>query len=224
MQKQITIPFFRTSHNGNTFFFVSSGCPFVKLPKDVDTSVIFTQKEQDGEVELQFINQDGSEAELCGNAIFAFVRQSDQDKFTFYTKAGIILAEKTSDLLNMMKIDMPQATIDANVNYPKHSDLKCKVNIGNPHIVIITAVDAITHNKTKILELHHDSNVHFVRQLRKNVYSVRCFERGVGETQACGSGAYAVGIAMAKNEHHIVTVQMKGGDYIVKNGCLYANK
>ena len=85
-------------------------------------------------------------------------------------------------------------------------------NVGNPHMICLDKKHFEPNPRGLTL-----TNFHSVIQKDNNTFEVRCFERGVGETQACGSGAYAVGSAMMQHFNlEEVNIEMKGGKYTVK--------
>ena len=174
---------------------------------------------------MRMFNVDGTEAEMCGNGIrciskFAFEEGIIATKTaTVETKAGIknielIFNEKE---IQGVKVNMGKATFLANP--ATEYELNC-VSVGNPHAVII--VDDIenfpVHELGPKIENHtgfpNRTNVEFVKIVdRKNVI-LRVWERGCGETFACGTGSCATVATLYKlnlidNE---CTVKLKGGD------------
>ncbi|MBI5400044.1 diaminopimelate epimerase [Candidatus Saganbacteria bacterium] len=157
---------------------------------------------------MQVINSDGSEAEMCGNGIRCFAKYVyETDKLTeevisVETQAGIILP---AVILNAEKkvigveVDMGeprelgQVTLQG-INFHK-------ISMGNPHA--ITFVDDLVgvnleEMGTKIENDSHfpdRTNVEFVKILNPKEFEILVWERGVGETLACGTGACASVVA-----------------------------
>lgn len=119
-----------------------------------------------------------------------------------------------------IKEDMPRQI----VNYPitagtKEYRMTC-VSMGNPHCVIFTDdVDGLELEKTGPLFEHHAyfpnrMNTEFVKVIDKKTLQMRVWERGSGETLACGTGACAVTAAAVLNgfTERAVTVRLRGGE------------
>ena len=119
--------------------------------------------------------------------------------------------------------------ISVNMGRPKFTesvalfgfDFDC-VDVGNPHAVTFLPVEI---SDEKFFEVGpkvennkffpNKTNVEFARILSDDLIAVRVFERGAGETLACGSGACAVGVLAIKNsliKSNKVTIRFKGGD------------
>lgn len=168
---------------------------------------------------MRIINSDGSEAEMCGNAIRCVARYYMEKYFTserilaVETLAGIIRPEVLEN--NLVKVDMgrpilkPQeipVAVDAEpVNIPLEVlDQKfyfTAVSMGNPHAVIF--VDSLAKIELEkygpLIETNHlfprKTNVEFVEVVSPEKAKVLVWERGAGATLACGTGACAVTVA-----------------------------
>lgn len=98
------------------------------------------------------------------------------------------------------------------------------LSMGNPHgVIFVENVDAIELDKIGNLLSHHPcfpefANIEFVQQLAEDHLKIRIYERGVGETLACGSGACASMAAarMLKYVQEKVVIAMPGGELLVK--------
>ena len=163
---------------------------------------------------MRIINADGSEAEMCGNGMRCAVRflseRGEGDRFRIETLAGIIGAEVLDKgeiyriRLDMGVPEFPARTIALNgATY---------VSLGNPHAVIfVSDVDAF--DVPAAGERAPELNVHAARVQDRRHISVRHYERGVGLTHACGTGAVACAAA-AKQRGFIdmpVSVHVPGG-------------
>jgi diaminopimelate epimerase len=159
-------------------------------------------RSQTADVRMQTINADGSEAEMCGNGIRCAARWLDEagdgDRITFETEAGIVRTEIVSR--------GPEYLVRVAMGVPKVEEVGLKgisgaafVDIGNPHVVIFRSdVDGI--DLAPVAEsVNHEprfrdgTNVHIAAVRGQNALNVRHWERGVGETAACGTGAVACG-------------------------------
>ncbi|MCX7793571.1 MAG: diaminopimelate epimerase [Thermodesulfovibrionales bacterium] len=170
---------------------------------------------------MRIFNPDGSEVEMCGNGIRCLASYiwkkglSDKSPLEIETPAGIIRPERINDLVRV-DMGMPRLIpeeIPVNIaerkpliDYPlKIKDrifhITC-VSMGNPHAVIpVNDLDTLDlHTYGPLIENHplfpKRINVEFVRKDSPDTFRVRVWERGAGETLACGTGASAVAVAM----------------------------
>ena len=98
------------------------------------------------------------------------------------------------------------------------------VSMGNPHcITFVDDVDSIILDVTgKAIENHElfpeRINAHFVQQISANKVKMRTWERGSGETLACGTGAVATGVACVLNNltERVINAQLPGGELTVE--------
>ena len=152
---------------------------------------------------MEYFNSDGSKAELCVNGVrcaakYAYDNKYFSDPKIFVnTPTGIIETEiEDNDVVSSL-IRYPK--FPDNLTY--HEILGYKgviVDVGNPHFVIISdnieAID-IEEIGTKFQDIElfkNGTNVEFCNIIDKNNVIARVYERGVGETSACGSGAAAI--------------------------------
>ncbi|MGE5583597.1 MAG: diaminopimelate epimerase [Bacillota bacterium] len=196
---------------------------------------------------MRIFNADGSEAEMCGNAIrcvgkYLYDHQViRKNPLLIETLAGIkqLRLEIAEDRVVAARVDMGEPRLDPDlipVKIPKnrivaepievnnHRYLFTGVSMGNPHCVIfvpeITA--AMIHQDGPALEVHplfpRKTNVEFVRVISKELLEMRVWERGSGETMACGTGACAAAVAAMLNNltADAVKVKLRGGDLFVE--------
>lgn len=199
---------------------------------------------------MRIFNCDGSEAEMCGNGIRCFAKYihdnnlSDSDKLSIETLAGIKkvkLIEDDAGSCNEVIVDMGEPIFqDKNIPYnvyePFNKDLDLDVgkekmrftvvSMGNPHaITFVEDIDNIDIEKYgPIIENNpifpNRTNVEFVQIIDKNNIKVKVWERGVGETLACGTGACAAMVACGINGYtdENVTVNLPGGKLEIEWG------
>lgn len=181
---------------------------------------------QIADARMRVINADGSEAEMCGNGIRCVARFLSErglgDELRIETRAGII---KTRVVCKE-----PEFLICVNMGIPDLQTRKMPmpnsafVSIGNPHVVIfMDAVDAVDLQKLG-QKFEQDStfpdgtNVHIAVRTGRQALRVRHWERGVGLTLACGTGAVACA-AVAIREGAAsspVDVRVPGGALIIE--------
>ena len=192
---------------------------------------------------MRIFNSDGSEAEMCGNGIRCVAKfihdhnLSDNDKISIDTLAGVKKVKIMEDEFgecNEAIVDMGEPLFqDKNIPYnayePFNKDLDLDVDgkkmrftvvsMGNPHAVtFVEDVDNLQIEKYgPIIENNpifpNRTNVEFVQILDKNNIKLRIWERGVGETYACRTGACAAVVATGLNGYtdENVTVKLPGG-------------
>ena len=196
------------------------------------------------DTKMRMFNLDGSEGKMCGNGIRCvgkYLYDNDiakKSEISIETLSGIknlkILENNgKAELLtvNMGKPELAAEKIPVNLNLSKIIDYEATfggkdynitcVSMGNPHCVVFcNDINSIDIEKIgpafENSELFPEKvNTEFVEIVDKNILNMRVWERGSGETLACGTGASAAVVAAvlngfcAKNED--VTVNLKGG-------------
>lgn len=194
---------------------------------------------------MRVLNPDGSEAEMCGNGIRMFARYLAQQgavsasEFVVETLAGPVTPRILPQ--GLVRVDMGRArfrspgialggendVVDAVLETGGACYRFTFVDVGNPHCVIL--VDGLADLESlDLAEVgpkieHHPFfpsrvNVEFVCARSDGSVSMRVWERGAGETQACGTGATAVGAACVRLGlvRSPVTVHLLGGDLLVE--------
>jgi len=161
--------------------------------------LILLEPSNTGDVRMRIINADGSEAEMCGNGARCAARWLEEagegDRITLETGAGLVRTQvlaREPEYLVRVAMGRPRIA-EANVD----GRTEAYVDLGNPHVVLVRGeLDAI-ELAPLALELQNDpdfsagTNVHVVTVLDRRTLRVRHWERGVGLTQACGTGAVA---------------------------------
>ena len=185
------------------------------------------------DVRMRIINSDGSEAEMCGNASrcvpLHMLRKglTTQPKIKLETLAGPIQTEVLDAQKGLVRVNMgrPRELVQHfNVPLAAHTWTGTKVSMGNPHYVVVVdnAEQFPVAELGPLLETHplfpHKTNVEFVQILDKNTVRMRVWERGVGITQACGTGACATAVACIANGRTAarVAVQLDGGTLTIE--------
>lgn len=199
---------------------------------------ILPSQSVDADFRMQIINSDGSEAEMCGNGIRCFALYVKKfgllkkKQLSIETGAGII---KTKIVDNLVTVNMGKPILDADripttqeggVVIGKTITIKNKefqvtaVSMGNPHAIIYD--DNLTDNLVlgygSLIESHPffpgKVNVEFIKVLSETEIDMRVYERGCGETMACGTGACAAVVSGIINDKHSnsVIVHLLGGD------------
>ena len=198
---------------------------------------------------MRMFNADGSESAMCGNAIrcvakFLYDRGIvKKERMVIETRAGLKELRLTVEngVCTRVSVDMGIAEIRPEkvpvIGYDAPvigrncilGGQNCRatmLSMGNPHCVIFTddpdALDLaeIGSRIENDPQFPERVNVEFVRVLGKTELQMRVWERGTGETYACGSGACAAVVAAVINGHcpidTDITVKLKGGELIVR--------
>ncbi len=192
---------------------------------------------------MRIFNADGSEAEMCGNGIRCFAKYvydhglTKKKKISIETLAGIKHIELFTrhDRVSKARVDMgepillreripmqgdPGMVIDEELQLDGIKFNITAVSMGNPHAVIyVEDVKNFPVQKYGPMIENHPlfpkrTNVEFVQVISKKEVVQRTWERGSGETLACGTGASAVTVAgiLTKRTARNITVHLGGGD------------
>lgn len=210
---------------------VGVGCDLVVFIKESENNF--------SDLVVKFFNRDGSEAEICGNALRCVGKYFNQ-----LTKKKNLTVETNSGLIDIAILNPDKIAVDLgkpNLSWDKIPLIKqfdthnmqfnfdylkdgFAVNIGNPHVIFF--VDEIYKEKlevdsVKILKKNYfpkGVNVSVVKISSKKIINILTFERGVGITEACGSGAGAAAFASFILNHcnRNIQVCMNGGNLNVE--------
>ncbi|MDE6604450.1 MAG: carbamoyl-phosphate synthase large subunit [Clostridia bacterium] len=211
--------------------------------------VILICDSQVADVKMRMFNADGSEGKMCGNGIRCVAKYCydnaivNKKQMTIETLSGIKNVEVSTQngVAKLITVDMGKAelapkkvpvklegksVINQSVKIDgKDYDITC-VSMGNPHcVVFVKNVENL--NIAKIGKAFEESplfpegvNVEFVKVIDKRTLKMRVWERGSGETWACGTGACAVAVAAVLNGYcnkdEEISVKLLGGDLTVK--------
>lgn len=204
---------------------------------------------------MRMFNADGSEAQMCGNASRCIARllydkgYCSKSEITLETQAGIktLKLNLTGNEVSSVSVDMGKATLSPReipacspdgaplIEFPVTIDnnrfLITAVGTGNPHGVVFTdeITDEMLTNFGPKLEnsdiFPEKGNIEFARVISRNQIEMRVWERGSGETLACGTGACATVVAavtLGLTDRN-VTLYLRGGELNVeykKDGTL----
>lgn len=161
---------------------------------------------RDGKWFMDYRNQDGSIAEMCGNGIRVMARyliergHQPEGIFPINTRAGMkFLAAPASDDISVNMGHVEEIYDDVTVTIGEQSWPAIHISVGNPHAVAFVDDLAAIGDLKSAPEVDGDYpdgvNVEFVKFLENGELAMRVFERGVGETQSCGTGTCAVALA-----------------------------
>ena len=201
------------------------------------------------DAKMRIFNRDGSEGMIAGNSIRCVAKYIYDNGLAkgsvvqIETRVGVRELElyTIGGKVRSVRVDMGEVSLDPRslpakiavaraVNYPvtvagQHTRVTC-VSVGNPHCVVFTdRVDGVDLARVGPL-FEHDPlfpervNTEFVRVINPRAIKMRVWERGNGETMACGTGACAAAVAAVENGYCLrdedITVKLPGGDLIVR--------
>ena len=212
--------------------------------------VILVERSKKADGKMRMFNADGSEGKMCGNGVRCVgkllydVRGIRKNTLTVETKAGV----KTLKVVKKQKgkavaftVDMGKAVLrpekipalfggDRVVDHPLLVDgtayrVTC-VSMGNPHCVVFggdpygLCLEKIGPSFERHPAFPERVNTEFVQVLGKNELKMRVWERGSGETWACGTGACAAAVAAVLNgyaeQNCDILVHLRGGDLLIR--------
>ena len=202
--------------------------------------LILVEKSDIADFKMTMFNSDGSQAEMCGNGIrcvakFVYAKGlTDKTNLKIETLAGIkiLLLNVKDGKVETVRVDMGEPILEptkipvmATTNhvkieaYDKKIDFTC-VSMGNPHAV--TIVDDVKNFDVKKygkdIEVNkifpQKANIEFAEIVDRNTIKMRVWERGTGETLACGTGSCATAVACALNgvTDRNVVIELLGGN------------
>lgn len=207
--------------------------------------LLLLQRSRRADFKMRIFNADGSEVEMCGNGIRCLAKYIWDNKLaaknqngktlTVETPAGIIIPKKSGD---MIEVDMGAPLLDGKeipvnikgtvIDHPFKLNktgvkITC-VSMGNPHTVIVvkdvrSVPLALWGPEIETSALFPErTNVEFIQTINSRNIKMRVWERGAGETLACGTGAAAAGVAsvllgLTKRK---VTVHLPGGRLLIE--------
>ncbi len=195
------------------------------------------------ELVMDYVNSDGSVGEMCGNGIrclAVFARQEGMTSSTelrVATRAGLKIVEVQPN--GRVRVDMGAPVFSPReipVRWEGEDALRARLHVGtteveiaclsmgNPHAVLFVEDPGQAPVKTlgPAIERHeafpNGSNVEFVRVLSPERVRMRVWERGSGETLACGTGACASAVAsrLLADAAERITVELPGGELEVE--------
>lgn len=210
--------------------------------------LILIKPHADADAEMEMYNADGSMSEMCGNGLrcvakFVYDHHiAHKKELRLMTGAGMKTAEiliDDKDQAEQVRINMGapilagkeipttwdmNPVVDQNIHAADRDFLVTCVSMGNPHCIIY--VDDVKNFPVEkygplietALEFPNRVNVEFVELVAENEVIQRTWERGSGETWACGTGASAVAVAgiLTGKTGNKITNHLLGGDLVLE--------
>lgn len=211
--------------------------------------IILICPSEKADAKMRMFNSDGSEGKMCGNGIRCVGKYLidnnivNSNYVTVETLSGIktLKAYKKGNIVTKLRVDMGKAEFDpqkipVNINKRKiinedviignkHYNITC-VSMGNPHCVVFC-------DDLKNLNIEYEGNlfensslfpdginIEFIKITDTDTIEMRVWERGSGETMACGTGACAAVVAAVENGYFKkginINVKLIGGNLSIK--------
>ena len=204
--------------------------------------VIFINPAKEADFEMEMWNADGTRSEMCGNGIRCVARYvydfglTDQKEFSIVSagKVKYMTLYEQDGQISAVRVNMGQPILEADqipvradhspvINVPievqgKEYRMTC-VSMGNPHAVVFvdSTKDFPLEQVGPYFENHpcfpNRTNTEFVQVIDRSRVRMRVWERGTGETLACGTGCCATAVACVLNglTDNAITVEVLGG-------------
>lgn len=249
MTIQFPVNFSKMSGTGNDFILIDHRTPFLtreEMPgfaravcqRRVSVGadgLILIENSDTADFRWQFLNGDGSWAEMCGNgarcaARFAFALGIAPERMRFETVAGIIEAEVTGQSVKIKMTPPNGLRLEEKIGVNGEAQVMHSLNTGVPHAVLFMqdVQQAPVLELGRSIRFHEHfqpagTNVNFVQRQDGNGLIVRTYERGVeGETLACGTGAVAAAIiaGLLGTVQPPVVVTTSGGEQLIIHYCI----
>lgn len=209
--------------------------------------LILIKPSEVADFEMAMYNADGSRGEMCGNGIRCVAKYvydrglTDKTHISIETLAGIKYLELTVEKgqVSQVRVDMgepellaekipvisqQEKVIDAPITAGEKEYRMTCVSMGNPHcVVFMEDVEHLEIEKVGPLFENHELfpkriNTEFVKVIDRKTLQMRVWERGSGETLACGTGACATAVAAMLNGfcEEEVQIHLLGGDLTIE--------
>ena len=219
--------------------------------------IVLIMKSDIADFKMRMFNADGSEGKMCGNAIRCIGKYvyekglTSKRELTIETLSGIKTIQLNLDgnkvisvKVNMGKAILESSKIPVDINKEIIVNESVKINgdnyfitcvsMGNPHCIVFVdsldnfEIDKIGPKFEKNILFPEGVNTEFVEVIDNKTLKMRVWERGSGETLACGTGSCAAVVASILNNYckrnDEITVKLLGGDLKIKylsNGFVY---
>lgn len=205
--------------------------------------LILIKSSEKADFEMEMYNADGSQGAMCGNGMRCVGKYvydyglTDKTHIAVDTKSGIKYLDLTveNQKVKQVRVNMGAPVLETKsipMNYEGNTVISQPLNVGqeiyevtavsmgNPHAVVYVdnvknlPLEEVGPKFEKHPAFPESVNTEFVRIIDRNTVEMRVWERGSGETLACGTGACAVAVASVLNGYteDKVTVKLLGGD------------
>jgi len=197
-----------------------------------------------GDFHYRIFNADGSEAEQCGNGVRCIARYLIENNLTnknplkLSAKSGFMEVNINNSDFDFIKVNMGEPILNPlaipfnrarqekryQLNLFESEQDIMVISMGNPHAIVMTnnikqaPVTTLGPRIAKHPDFPESVNIEFMQIINRSEISLRVFERGAGETLACGTGACAAVVAGILNDmlDRCVKVELPGGTLTIE--------
>jgi len=203
--------------------------------------ILIVRDSHNADFRMDIFNADGSQVEMCANGIRAFYKflrdhgHTDADEISVETLSGVVRPRWVGNDMICVDMGLPVLepakipttlgagegpVLDVPLEIAGRNVVLSSVSMGNPHaVIVVDDVDAFPVHEIGSAIEHHAAfpnrvNVEFIEIADRGRFRQRTWERGTGETLACGSGACAAAaVSMLRNQvDRRVVVALRGGE------------
>lgn len=209
--------------------------------------IVLIERSEIADAKMRIFNQDGSEGQIAGNSIRCVAKYLYENKIVpketmrIETLSGVkeVKVYSFGGIVTSASVDLGEVVLDGAhipsvwkgksiVGHPMQIDETTYqvtlVNLGNPHCILFcdkvdqVPVDVLGPKIENSEYFPEKTNVEFIRVVNESTIKMRVWERGNGETFACGTGAAAAAVACIINgfckADTDITVKVRGGDLV----------
>jgi len=190
--------------------------------------LIVLEPSETATIRMRIWNADGSEVAACGNAArcvgWLFIQAGKRGRVTLETAAGVLEATKGPDGTVTVPLSAEADTLELDLRVAQARGGPGAVSMGNPHVVFFVdnvdsaPVDTLGPWLEKHQRFPEGVNVGFAQIISPDRLRLRVWERGVGVTRSCGTGACAAVVAANRRGLTLrrVTVETEGGELSIE--------
>jgi diaminopimelate epimerase len=219
--------FTKMSGAGNDFVMIDNRAGNVHLNSDqiaricdrhrgigADGILLLEEARNDADFRMRYFNNDGSEAEMCGNGARCFARFAHKvagaaEKVSFETPAGVIGAELQDELVTLQMSKPTDLRLNIALRLAGKTKTVHFINSGVPHVIVpVSQIDDVDVRRDGEAIRYHEmfspkgANINFLEKRGPKQVAIRTYERGVeNETLACGTGVVASALIFAATEN-----------------------
>ena len=239
--QRLKLSFTKMQGTGNDYIYINCFDNEINCPESLSVilsdrhfgiggdGIVLIGKSELADAKMRMFNLDGSEGKMCGNAIRCVAKYLYDNKIvthktlTIETLSGVKTLYLNTQNAQVSSVKVNMGTAVARQMKMEHRSATF-VDVGNPHLVLfcdeIEGLDVANAHYEHHPLFPNGVNTEFVKVIDKNTLKMRIWERGSGETLACGTGACASAVAAILNGYcekdTDIKVLLPGGELIIR--------